>query len=391
MNHLPDHLTGGLADGSASPLQEAPRILVVDDSATARLMAEGLLKENGYQTLSVPNGEAALEAFPHFQPDLLVLDILMPGMDGLEVCRRIRSLAGGEGIPVLFLTGDERPQTQGQAIEVGGDDLIYKPALQRELVIRVRSMLRIRKLQAALEQESSSLRELQTRQEGLFRFIVHDLKSPLQAILSGAELLAEDPKIAPEHAQMAGLIKQGSITLERMVQDILVVCHKGQLTPMHERIHLHGAVETWSQAVRASYDRRKVALINAVPPDLVVEADLELLRRVVLNLLENALKYGSTGGLVRVEAQALEDEWRIGIADQGPGIPEGMEARIFDPFARLDRDLAQARVSSGLGLAFCREVAHAHGGRIWVEPGQPAGAVFWMAIPRCGLGPSEPA
>lgn len=356
--------------------------MVIDDSSTARVMVEGLLQESGFETMGFNNGEAALEQLVQFQPDLVVLDILMPGMDGLEVCTRIRSMEGGTGIPVLFLTGDERPQTQDQAIAVGGDDLVYKPALQRELVIRVRSLLRIRRLQRALERESQSLRELQTKQEGLFRFIVHDLKSPLQSILSGAELLAEDRDATPDIAKLAGLIQQGSLMMESMVQDILVVSHRGDLAPRRQAVNLREAIDRWTEGLKQRFHRREVTLVNEVPPEVVIDADEELLRRCIVNLLDNANKYGPPGNEVRIQVRMEPQECQLRIADHGPGIPPGMEEKVFDPFARLERDASQARVSSGLGLAFCREVARAHGGRIWVEPGDPSGAVFCLTLPR---------
>jgi len=384
MNHLsPGGALSPAFQGAGSP-EVSPRVMVVDDSSTARLMVEGLLKDSGFETQGFSDGASALAQMASFQPDLVILDILMPGMDGLEVCRRLRALEGGSGIPVLFLTGDERSETQEQAIAVGGDDLVYKPSLQRELVIRARSLLRIRQLQSALEAEAQALRVLQDKQEGLFRFIVHDLKTPLQAIRSGAEMVLGDADATPEILSMTGLIQQGSIMLEGMVQDILVVCHRGHLVPNPQPIHLRESVESWLEAVSAGFTRKKVAVANEIPPDLVVDVDVDLLRRCVLNLLDNAQKYGPRGNTVRVQTSVSPAEWVLNISDQGPGIPAGMEETIFDPFARLERDVSQVRVSSGLGLAFCREVAQAHGGRIWVENGDPAGAVFSLALPRKG-------
>ncbi|HJV89204.1 MAG TPA: hybrid sensor histidine kinase/response regulator [Holophagaceae bacterium] len=355
--------------------------MVVDDSATARMMVEGLLRDSGFEVLGFDHGEAALADLGRYRPDLIVLDVLMPGLDGLEVCRRIRAQEAGRDIPVLFLTADERSQTQAQAIEVGGDDLVYKPALQRELVIRARSLLRVRKLQAALERESRTLRDLQISQEGLFRFIVHDLKSPLQAITSGAELLAEDPVASPASLKMAGIIQQSAQMMERMVQDILVVTHKGDLTPHYQPIGLREALTEWTEGLKPTLTRKGARLTVEIPADTVVLGDRELLRRSFLNLLDNALKYGPRGGEVTIRVRLEGEECVLCVADQGPGIPAGQEAFIFDPFARLDRDVSMARVSSGLGLAFCREVAHAHGGRIWVEPGSPVGSVFCLALP----------
>ncbi|GLH71738.1 hybrid sensor histidine kinase/response regulator [Geothrix limicola] len=382
MTLLPNGAPSPSADLAPAGIDAPQRVMVIDDSPTALLMVEGLLKDSHFEIQGFSDGPSALEQMETYQPDLVVLDILMPGMDGFEVCRRIRAMEGGMGLPILFLTGDERTQTQAEAIAAGGDDLVYKPAIQRELVIRARSLLRIRKLQTALERESRSLKDLQARQEGLFRFIVHDLKSPLQTILSGAEILAEDPAAPAETQKMAGHILQGSLTMERMVQDILVVCHQGNLTPLHQPIRLWEALDQWAEGVQTSFRRRKVTLRNEVPRDLVVQADLELLRRCILNLLDNAAKYGPPGNDVRIEARLDPQTCELRISDQGPGIPPGMEEMIFDPFARLERDAPLARVSSGLGLAFCREVATAHGGRIWVEPGEPSGAVFCLTLPH---------
>lgn len=370
--------------GHGLPPERPERVLVVDDSATARMMVEGLLRDAGFDLLGVADGPAALEAFDAFHPDLVVLDILMPGMDGLEVCRRLRARDPGKGLPILFLTGDERPQTQAEAIGAGGDDLVYKPSLQGQLVIRARSLLRIRRLQTALEAESERLRALQVSQEGLFRFIVHDLKTPLQGILAGAELLAGDANLAPGNVKMVQLIQQATQQMERMVQDILVVCRQGQLTPLPQTFPLRETLEGWLDGMAGSLARRRVRVRNEVPPEVLIEADLELLRRCILNLLDNALKYGPADNEIRIEARLDPRDCILTITDHGPGIPQEMRERIFHPFARLDRDASLARISSGLGLAFCREVALAHGGRIWVEAAQPEGSTFTLALPRKG-------
>ena len=377
-----------LTDGPVTVTESVTqRILVVDDSATARVLVEGLLRDAQFETLAVSDGAAALASFEAFRPDLVVLDINMPGMDGLEVCRRIRATDAGKALPVLFLTGDERPQTQAQAIMAGGDDLIHKPSLQGQLLIRVRSLLRIRQLHAALEQESASLRALQASQEGLFRFIVHDLKTPLQGILTGAELVARDAHMAPDSLRLANLIQKAALQMERMVQDILVVCRQGRLTPLPQVFDLRAVLQEWLDELASSVARRKIKLINEVPPKVMIEADLELVRRCVLNLLDNAIKYGPSHNEILVEATLESEDCRLTITDQGPGIPEDMRDRIFDPFARLERDASLARISSGLGLAFCREVALAHGGKIWAEPGEPQGSTFILTLPL----PRKPA
>lgn len=364
-----------------TPRPVPERIMVVDDSASARIMVESILQDAGFRTFGVASGKAALAHLLDFEPDLIVLDILMPDMDGLETCRRIREMEHGSRVPVLFLTGDERTQTQSQAIAAGGDDLIYKLSLKRELAIRVRSLLRIRKLQTALEHESKSLRELKESQEGLFRFLIHDLKSPLQAVLLNSQLAAGDPDLSPACLRRVEGIRNSAALMEHMVQDILVVFHQGQLVVAIEALQLRRALEGWIEELDQYLAQRHARVVNAVDANLYVMADPHLLRRCLINLLDNALKYGPYGNEIQITAIEEGEACTICMSDQGPGVPPEMRDHIFDPFARLGEDVSLARISSGLGLAFCREVAIAHGGRIWVEDGQPSGAAFCLSLP----------
>jgi len=331
------------------------RILVVDDHATTREFLRIILEGGGFQVRGVQNGLEALAQFPVWEPDLVVLDVLMPVMDGLEVCRRLRCLEGGEATPILFLTADSRRETQQGAIDAGGDDLLHKPSMHQELLIRVRSLLRIRRLQADLRRERDQLEELQKQREMLQHFLVHDLRSQLQGVLCSAEMIAEGAE-GPLGTQ-ASRILESVLTMDRMTQDLLDIakCESGTLQAELSRFLLDVSLGKWIEDVRPLFERREQQVRTMVPAGLVMEGDPELLRRCFLNLVGNAAKYGPRGGETVV--------------------------RVFDPFVRLDRDADQARSSSGLGLAFCRAVAQVHGGRIWVEPNEPKGAAFCLDLP----------
>jgi two-component system, sensor histidine kinase and response regulator len=359
------------------------RILVIDDSRSALSVITSVLEEGGFEVKALLGGREILDVLRDFDPDLVILDILMPDPDGLEVCRRIRTSQLGWDGPILFLTGDDGREAQAAAIRAGGDDLVRKASFHSELLIRVKSLLRIRHLHSDLTHERDTLRETQRQRELLQRFIVHDLKSPLQAIRLNAEMIFENPDEPSGIAEPVTRIHEFVKVMERMVQDILDIsrCDSGALQADPWRFVLEPQVRQWINEVSLEFQRKNQRLRVDIPEGLVLDADAALLRRCLLNLLNNSSKYSPSGSEIRVEVDCREGAVLLRVRDQGPGIPEEMRDRIFDPFFRLDRDSEQARVSSGLGLAFCRSVAEVHSGRIWVESNEPVGAVFCLELP----------
>jgi CheY-like chemotaxis protein len=197
------------------------RILVVDDDPLARRSLRAMLEHSCYQVETVSCGEEALAILPSYQPELVLLDIQMPGMDGLEVCRQIRVQPNGLLLPIIFLTGDERPEIHSEALRVKGDDFLRKPVLSAELITRIRSLMRLKRLQAELQADRDNLLDLQRQREQLFHFIVHDLKNPLSTIQVCLELLNGGESGQPAHEANLRRLKDTAHAMGRMIQDIL--------------------------------------------------------------------------------------------------------------------------------------------------------------------------
>lgn len=359
------------------------RILVVDDDPLARRSLRAMLERSYYQVETAEGGEQALGLLSSYQPDLILLDIQMPGMDGLELCHRIREMPNGELLPIIFLTGDERPEIHAQALRVKGDDFLRKPVLSAELIVRIRSLMRLKRLQAEIRAERDNLLDLQKQREQLFEFIVHDLKNPLSAIQVGLELLDGRGDNSPASRVQLRRLRDTAQSMGRMIQNILDLGRAEQIglelrktwIPLDSWIpHLLKEVESQAQS-------RGHELAWDCPPDLEVEADQEFLRRLLLNLLDNALKYSPAGSHTRIEARSAKNGVRLEVRDQGQGIPEHMRDQIFGKFVRLEKGGQDTPSGSGLGLAFCQLVAEAHEGRIWVEENPPGGSVFVVELP----------
>jgi two-component system sensor histidine kinase/response regulator len=368
------------------------RILAVDDDPLARRSIRAMLERSYYQVETAESGAEALALLSSYRPELILLDIQMPIMDGLEVCRRIRDLPGGDLLPIIFLTGEERPGIHSQAFQAKGDDFLRKPVLSVELVTRIRSLLRLKRLQAEIQAERDTLLDLQKQREQLFEFIVHDLKNPLSAIQVGLDLLGarDDGDLASQ--SQVGRLRDTAKYMGRMIQDILDIWRAEQIgLPLHKtRISLNAWIPDLLKDVESRAESRSHQLVWDCPADLEVEADEPFLRRLLMNLLDNALKYSPSGSQTRIEARVAENRIRMEVRDQGQGIPKHLRHQVFKKFVRLEEDGPDTRSSSGLGLAFCRLVAEAHKGRIWVEGNLPRGSSFVLELPEARTACDQP-
>lgn len=366
------------------------RVLVADDSLENQTIAIRHLQSEGYEVIAVSSGEEALEVLAREPIDLVVLDVVMPVIGGFETCRRIRATPAIAHLPVLFLTAmGDREATVG-ALEVGADDLLPKPLHRAELVLRARALIRQRKTTAKLEEalqavaeQNEQLRRMEVDKRKMSQLIVHDLRGPLGAVLANAELARQTA--AGEQAEMLDDMLVAIRQLDQTSRDLLDLsrAEDGELNPRFERFSMPELAAEVASTMRgmARWTGVEFDLAVSAGTDRVV-ADRELTRRMLQNLVHNAVKHAPQGTAVRIEANVDTDGLVMRVVDDGPGVPPDAAERIFERYVTLDDDPARSG-SHGLGLAFCRLAAEAQGGRIWVEDrAGHSGASFCVRIPQ---------
>ena len=373
---------------------DAPLILIADDvPANVELLIDQL-HTLGYRTVSAQDGPSALAACFEHRPELAILDVSMPAGDlgvddrstGFEVCRRIKRDARSARIPVIFVTALNDTTDRVKAIEAGGDDFLTKPHNRMVLGARVRSLLKLKAATDALEESYRKLRELEKMRDDLMKMIVHDLKTPLTSIIATLEMLA-DGDLGPVGVSQQGALRDTenkAQELLHLIEDLLEVARIEEtsisldLEPLAPAALVSEIMNDWSLRLQQERAETKIEVTPDAPTFL---ADRALLKRVFGNLIQNSLVHSSTAVELRVFARTDPRGVLFTVADNGPGIPPQYHEVIFHKFERVKTPNVPRVRSSGLGLAFCRLVVEAHGGRIWVQSIEGAGSAFHIVLP----------
>jgi len=374
------------------PRERVDTVLVVGDTEMNRVLVAAPLGAAGYGVEHAESGLRALEIFAQRRPNVVLLDVLMPELDGFETCRRLRALQGGSDTAIIFLTALGDLGSHQEAMASGADDFLQKPVNRTELLLRVRSLLWIRRLREELHQgydvirgQRDALLAAHRQKEMLTQLVVHDLKNPISSIMTNAAYLHTLPGASEDGREAATDILESARAMHRMVLNLLDIGRSddGVLVPRWDEVAVAALLEEVQLENRRRAAQRAQTLDLAVAPDLPpLRADRDLLRRLVENLLDNAFRATPPGGRIRIEAHpAPPDAVMLAVVDEGPGVPPDHRERIFDKYVRLAGANEPVRSNRGLGLTFCRMAAEAHGGRIWVEDAQPRGASFRVRLP----------
>jgi signal transduction histidine kinase len=364
----------------------AADILVVDDTpANLRLLTE-MLKERGHKVRPVLDGKLALQAARRQPPELILLDINMPGMNGYEVCVELKADPLLAEIPVIFISANAEAMDKVKAFAVGGVDYVTKPFQFDEIEARVETHLGIRRLQSKLHSTNDQLRLLEQLKTDLTNMLVHDLRTPLTSILTGLLTLDNMGDLNDLQQEILTISIRGGQTLLGMINDLLDISkmEDGSMKLSLAHVSAEALVQTAVQQVQALAQSKELLLQTDLAPDLpILNADSDTVQRTLTNLIGNSCKFTPDGGTVTVAVRRAPQENALlfAIRDTGEGIPHEAFDKIFDKFAQVETRRAGHMHSTGLGLTLCKMVVEMHGGRIWVESQLGEGSTFLFTLP----------
>ena len=362
------------------------RVLIVDDERWNLEVLEAHLQGTGYVITRAAGGEDALKAVADAPPDIVLLDIMMPGMDGLEVCRRLKGDEKTRFLPVVMVTSLDQREDRLAAIEAGADDFITKPVDKAELLARTKSLLRLKSLHDELEERYREVVETQILKENLMQMLVHDFKNPLTGIMGYLELIGDQTTTGNCEgcAQYALNSRYLARKMSSMVNDLLDLSRleKDMLPLRIEDVYLRDVFDDNMREFAHGLSDKGIRASLAQDVEKVhVNADRTLITRVVGNMLANAIRHSPEKGGILCRIGAGGGTASFSISDEGPGIPEGAIGMVFEKFYQVEAKASDMRSGAGLGLAFCELVVKAHGGHIKVANNPGRGCTFTITLP----------
>jgi signal transduction histidine kinase len=281
-----------------------------------------------------------------------------------------------------MVTALSERQHRLQGIEAGANDFLAKPIDRQDVALRVRNAAHTKRLYDRVQAELARVKELEALRANLTSFIVHDMRSPLMAIMGGLQIVADRASVSPEDRQFLDMSLGSVGELTEMVSAMLDVSRmESRQMPLHCEV-------CEADALADSAIKRIAALANFHDVRIevsgtagAVNVDKGLIERVLINFLHNAIKFSPSGSRIEVRFSREDATARVEVSDRGPGIPPEQRERIFEKFGQVESRRENRKYSTGLGLTFCKMAVEAHGGRIGVESEVGKGSTFWFALP----------
>lgn len=363
-------------------------IINVDDHEPARYAKTRILSRAGFTVYDASNGNDTLRLVTQHTPDLVLLDVNLPDLSGIEVCRRIKSAPGGSSVIVLQISASARtPPHAAAALDSGADAYLLEPVDPDVLVATVNALLRLRSAERDLFAANERLRilnnELRRSNEDLQQFAYaasHDLQEPLRSVMSFVTLLERTAaeKLTANERECLKYISEGSNRMRALIDDLLRYSQVGQRPVSMQPVDLNAVFRTVLEDLYQRISESKASI--TCDPLPAVNGDEAQLGQVLQNLIANAVKYARPGvaPLIHLSATKQNEDWLLQVRDNGIGIERDHLDQVFLPFKRLHRKQISG---TGMGLAICRRVIEAHGGRIWVDSTVGEGSTFSFTLP----------
>ena len=363
-------------------------ILVIDDEETQRLITRDTLEQEGFKVEEASNGEDGLKIIRKARPDLILLDVMMPGIDGFEVCRQIRADQDICNTPIIIVTGREGVEDIQKGFAEGASDFLTKPVVWNLLPNRVRYVLSSNRLEYNLRIEKERAEQASEAKSTLLSTMGHELRTPLNAIIGFSSIMQQatfGPIGSPRYEEYVVDIQYSGMRLLDAVNSILeiVSCESGILESESETILIAELINSVLDKITLEADALHTQIVNNIVGDgACIIGDKERLRWALFNLVSNAVKFTDEGGIVHVSmTHQKNNEIVITIADNGIGISREDLPRIMEPFEQADHRVARKYEGLGLGIPLARAMLRMHGGVVKIESELGKGTTARITLP----------
>jgi len=365
------------------------KILIVDDVKANVMLLKALVKKNDFQIIEAFDGKQALEMFEAHKPDLILLDIMMPILDGYQVLEKIRTGDINNDVSVILITALDNKEEVVKGFSAGANDYISKPFNNKELEARIRHQISLIAAKQEIDQKTKDLISAIKNRDKLYSVIAHDLRSPLSSVKMILNLLVSELKEYGISKDLYELLDESNRTTENLfiLLDNLLKWTKNQIGKLHLSIQkidiigiIHGLIDLYSLMTQGKNIEINVISISK---SIEIYSDTDIFKTIIRNLLSNAIKFSYSGSKINIYIDEKNDSVEICVEDFGCGIPPERQALIL-----ADKEIGYTSYGtnneegSGLGLNLCKEFTEKLGGEIWFESEINKGSKFYISLPK---------
>lgn len=362
------------------------KILIVDDVMSNVLLLKVLLTNEKFAIATASNGRQALEQVEKENPDLVLLDVMMPDMSGFEVAQHLKSNPNTADIPIIFLTALNSTADIVKGFQVGANDFISKPFNKEELIIRVTHQISLVAAKRLILSKTEELQRTIAGRDKLYSVIAHDLRSPMGSIKMVLNMLIlnlPSEKIGAEMYELLTMANQTTEDVFSLLDNLLkwTKSQIGKLNVVYQDVDLvevtYGVIEIFSMVASL----KKIRIREMKPEKMMVNADIDMLKTVVRNLLSNAIKFSKENSEVLVKMEEVDGMAVVSVQDYGCGISEEGQKKLLHTDTHFSTFGTNNEEGSGLGLLLCKDFVVKNGGKLWFTSKEGEGSIFSFSIP----------
>ena len=362
------------------------KILIVDDVVSNVLLLKVLLKNEKFKTVTASDGLEAIQQAEKELPDLILLDVMMPQMDGFETAMHLKNNPTTAGIPIIFLTALNSTQDIVKGFQAGANDFITKPFNKEELLVRVNHQISLVAAKKLILERTEELRKTIVGRDKLYSVIAHDLRSPLASIkmvLNMMVLGLSEDVIGKEMYQMLQMVNHSTEDVFSLLDNLLkwTKSQIGKLNVVYQDFRIYEVVEGVLDIFSLVSKSKNIQLVNDSIDTVTVHADVDMVKTILRNLLSNALKFSYEGSQIIIGSQVETDKVIVSVKDSGKGMSAEDKEKLLKTETHFSRYGTNNEEGSGLGLLLCQDFAIKNGGDLWFESEEGKGSTFFFSIP----------